>query len=41
MVKGFIRLSVDKWANFKTAESVDFDTVDDKNNISKTEFELA
>jgi len=43
MVKGFIRLTVDKWALVKMADSVDFDTVDedDKNNKSKTEYELA
>merc|ERR1712048_629322 len=43
MVKGFIRLIVDKWAAFKAAESVDFETVDEssKNNISSVEYELA
>jgi len=41
MVGGFIRLVVDKWAAFKTIDSVEFDAVDEKNNVSKTEFELA
>merc|ERR1719265_2116577 len=36
MVKGFIRLIIDKWCILKAAESVDFETVDEtsKNNIS-------
>jgi len=43
MVKGFMRLTVDKWAMVKVADSVEFDAVDedDKKNKSKTEFELA
>jgi len=44
IVKGFMRLSVDKWSTFKAADSaVGFETVeeDDKKNKSKTEFELA
>merc|ERR1712179_565270 len=41
MVKGFIRLAVDKWAALKLADTLDFDTVDEKNNVSATEYELA
>jgi len=43
MVKGTIRLAVDKWTAFKAADAVDFETVeeDEKKNVSKTEFELA
>jgi nucleoside diphosphate kinase len=41
IVKGFMRLVVDKWALIRTAEKVEFETVDEKNNVSKTEFELA
>merc|ERR1712150_348709 len=41
MVKGHIRLVVDKWSAFKAAESVEFETVDEKNNVSSTEYELA
>jgi len=41
MIKGFIRLVVDKWAVLKPIDSVEFDAVDEKNNVSKTEFELA
>merc|ERR1712032_162999 len=40
MVKGHIRLVVDKWAAFTVAESVEFDTVDEKNNVSDVEYEL-
>merc|ERR1711920_1220925 len=40
MVKGHIRLVVDKWSAFKAAESVEFDTVDEKNNVSSVEYEL-
>merc|ERR1712173_362994 len=32
MVKGFIRLTVDKWAALKTADALEFDKVDEKNN---------
>lgn len=41
MVKGFMRLVVDKWTAFKVVDSVEFETVDEKNNISKVEFEKA
>jgi len=43
MVKGTIRLAVDKWTAFKAAATVEFETVeeDEKKNVSKTEFELA
>merc|ERR1712130_41600 len=41
MVKGYIRLVVDKWSACKVADSVDFETVDEKNNVSATEYELA
>jgi len=42
MVKGFMRLAVDKWALVRVADKVDFDAVDEKkeNNKSLTEFEL-
>merc|ERR1711937_254495 len=42
MVKGHIRLVVDKWCAFKAAESVDFEKVDedDKKNVSSVEYEL-
>jgi nucleoside diphosphate kinase len=40
MVKGYMRLVVDKWATMKVADSVDFETVDEKNNMSKVEYEL-
>merc|ERR1712194_340401 len=42
MIKGYIRLVVDKWSAFKTAEaaSVDFDAVDEKKDVSGTEYEL-
>merc|ERR1712130_909300 len=40
MVKGFIRLTVDKWAVLKAGDKLDFDTVDEKNNVSKVEYEL-
>jgi nucleoside diphosphate kinase len=41
MIKGFIRLIVDKWAVCKAADSVEFETVKEDHNISATEFELA
>merc|ERR1712146_261900 len=41
MIKGFIRLVVDKWSLIKAVDSVEFETVDEKNNISKVEVELA
>jgi nucleoside diphosphate kinase len=41
MVGGFIRLVVDKWALLRAADKVEFEAVDEKNNVSKTEFELA
>jgi hypothetical protein len=41
MVKGFMRLVVDKWSTVKTADAVEFDTVKEDNNVSKVEFELA
>jgi nucleoside diphosphate kinase len=41
MVEGFMRLVVDKWAVLKAVDKVDFETVDEKTNISKIEFELA
>merc|ERR1712039_792413 len=43
MVKGYIRLVVDKWCAFKDADagSVEFDTVDETKNISATEYELS
>merc|ERR1719265_2344848 len=43
MVKGFIRLTVDKWAVLAAQDSVDFETVDEdeKKNKSATEYELA
>jgi len=43
MVKGFMRLSIDKWALVKAEDKVDFETVDesDAKNLSLTEFELA
>lgn len=41
MVKGFIRLCVDKWSALKAADSVEFETVDEKNNVSSVEYELA
>merc|ERR1712039_125606 len=42
MIKGFIRLVVDKWSALKPADAaaVDFETVDEKTNISATEYEL-
>merc|ERR1719277_2811913 len=40
MIKGHIRLVVDKWAVLKAAASVDFETVDEKNNVSAVEYEL-
>jgi len=43
MVKGCIRLVVDKWGPLKAAESVEFEAVEEseKKNVSLTEFELA
>jgi nucleoside diphosphate kinase len=41
MVKGFIRLVVDKWSAFKAVDSVEFDAVKEDKNVSTTEFELA
>lgn len=41
MIKGFMRLVVDKWTNVAGADSVEFESVDEKNNVSKVEFELA
>jgi len=43
MVKGHIRLAVDKWAVVKAIDSVGFEKVeeDEKKNASNTEFELA
>merc|ERR1739845_255808 len=40
MVKGHIRLIVDKWSAFKEVASVDFETVNEKKNISEVEYEL-
>jgi len=41
MVKGFMRLVCDKWALVAAVDSVEFDSVKEDNNVSKTEFELA
>jgi len=41
MVKGFIRPVIDKWAALKPAEKLDFDTVNEKTNVSAVEYELA
>jgi len=41
MVKGFIRLTVDKWSAFKEADKVEFEEVKEKNNVSTTEYELS
>jgi len=43
MVKGFIRLIVDKWSTFKAADpgTLDFDAVDEKKDVSATEYELS
>jgi len=41
MVKGFIRLTVDKWAVLKSADSLDFEKVNATNNVSKVEYELS
>jgi len=44
MIKGCIRVVVDKWGVLKAdvdASAVGFETVDEKTNISKTEYELA
>merc|ERR1712217_548363 len=43
MVKGYIRLVVDKWGILKAdvdAATAGFETVDEKTNVSKTEYEL-
>jgi len=42
MIKGFIRLVVDKWSAFKAADpaTVDFEAVDEKKDVSATEYEL-
>lgn len=40
MVKGHIRLIVDKWSAFKPVDSVEFETVDQKTNVSDVEYEL-
>jgi len=41
MIKNHIRLTVDKWSAFKAADTVEFDAVNEKNNISDTEYELS
>jgi nucleoside diphosphate kinase len=41
MVKGMIRLVIDKWVAFRPVDKVEFETVDEKNNVSKVEYELA
>merc|ERR1712050_92887 len=43
MVKGFIRLVVDKWSAFAVADaaSVEFEEVDEKKDVSATEYELS
>jgi len=41
MVKGFVRLYIDKWSNLKVAESVEFDEVNETNNVSAVEYELS
>jgi replication factor A1 len=43
MIKGYIRLVVDKWGVVKAdvdAATAGFETVDEKNNVSATEYEL-
>ncbi len=40
MVKGHIRLIADKWSAVKAADSVEFETVDESNNLSAVEYEL-
>jgi len=42
MVKGYIRVAVDKWSAFKEADagSVEFDAVDEAKDMSATEYEL-
>jgi len=40
MIKGHIRLVVDKWSALKAADSVEFDKVDETHNVSSTEYEL-
>eukprot|EP00928_Gymnodinium_smaydae_P079651 TRINITY_DN6351_c0_g2_i1.p1 TRINITY_DN6351_c0_g2~~TRINITY_DN6351_c0_g2_i1.p1 ORF type:complete len:430 (+),score=131.59 TRINITY_DN6351_c0_g2_i1:100-1389(+) len=43
MVKGYIRLVVDKWGVLKPADTsaIDYEKVDESNNVSATEYELA
>lgn len=43
MVKGYIRVAIDKWSACKAADAatVDFETVDEKKDMSATEYELA
>jgi len=43
MVKGFIRLAVDKWSAFKVvdAAAIDFEAVDEKKDVSAVEYELS
>lgn len=41
MVKGYMRLTVDKWAALKVADSLDFEKVNETNNVSKEEYELS
>merc|ERR1719221_530915 len=41
MVKGYVRLVVDKWAALKPADKLDFDSVNEKTNISTVEYELS
>merc|ERR1712125_270169 len=40
MIKGHIRLVVDKWSALKAVESLEFETVDEKKNMSAVEYEL-
>jgi len=42
MIKGYIRLVVDKWSAFKAADAgtVEFETVDEAKDMSATEYEL-
>lgn len=40
MVKGFIRLSIDKWSAFKPADEPHSFEVNSKNDVSSTEYEL-
>eukprot|EP00928_Gymnodinium_smaydae_P079648 TRINITY_DN6351_c0_g1_i1.p1 TRINITY_DN6351_c0_g1~~TRINITY_DN6351_c0_g1_i1.p1 ORF type:complete len:429 (+),score=149.55 TRINITY_DN6351_c0_g1_i1:96-1382(+) len=43
MVKGYIRLVIDKWAVLKAADAsaIEFEKVDEATNVSATEYELA